>query len=299
MITIGVCTSAMETNIGALLTRLRETSNANIKFVELPYNDVGSYRLDSRNMNGIILCHSIHNRRFAITDVMDALYDEFLPRAMRVFGRDNVAVIGHDFKWPLGEGESGEGHAREKETQMTSFRVKQPTTFQCSGVTLICGRLDGRVEMDADDWQLLQHFVDSVKPIPFLGNEKHVADRREIFFALVLSICLFVLMVVLLATDWLDDAGKASVTIVILVIEVPEGSWIIMQVVYTNGNRENRWYIFCCTSVYTNGNRENRWYICTWWLAPPRFWWHVFAFLFNCLKSLCNSGSPENTPLSS
>ncbi|XP_071507184.1 uncharacterized protein [Diadema antillarum] len=158
MPTIGVCTSALETNIQALLTRLRETSNADIKFVQLPYNDVGSYRLDSRNMDGIILCHSIHNRRFAITDVTDALYDEFLPRAMRVFGKDNVAVIVHDFKWPFGDGESVEGHDRVKKTLMTSFKG-QPTTFQCSKLALICGRLDGIIQMDDDDLQLLQEFM--------------------------------------------------------------------------------------------------------------------------------------------
>ncbi|XP_071491312.1 uncharacterized protein [Diadema antillarum] len=283
MITIGVCTSAMETNIGALLTRLRETSNANIKFVELPYNDVGSFPLGSVKVDGIILCHSIHNRRFAITDVMDALYDEFLPRAARVFGKDNVAVIGHDFKWPLGEGESVEGHAREKEKNMTSFRVKQPTTFQCSGFALICGRLDERVEMDEDDWQMLQQFVVNVKPVPLFGNEMQPADRRAILFALVLSLILFVLMIVLLATDWLDTAGKVLMTMLLVALLVPHVSWIIMHAVCTNGRREQ-------------GGSENHWYMCKWWLATLFFWIYVFASLFHCLKSLCNRGSQENLP---
>ncbi|XP_071495458.1 uncharacterized protein [Diadema antillarum] len=155
MPTIGVCTSDMETNIQALLTRLRETSNADIKFVKLPYNDVGSYPLDSMNVDGIILCHSKHNRRFALTDVTDALYDGFLSNAKRVFGKDNVAVIGHDFKWPLGDGES------VKETFMERFKREQPTTFQCSRLALICGRLDRIVHMDEDDLQLLQEFMAS------------------------------------------------------------------------------------------------------------------------------------------
>ncbi|XP_071491311.1 uncharacterized protein [Diadema antillarum] len=247
MPTIGVCTSAMQANIQAFLTRLRETSNANIKFVQLPYNAVGSYPLDSRTMDGIILCHSIHNRRFGITDVMDALYDEFLPNARRVFGRDNVAVIGHDFKWPFGDVQSGKGHARVKETHMASFRVKQPTTFQCSGLALICGRLDERVEMDEDDLQMLQEFVDSVKSVPLFSKERQPADRRAILFALVsplilfalvLSLILFVLMIVLLATDWLDTAGKVLMTMLLVALLVPHVSWIIMHAVCTNGRRE-------------------------------------------------------------
>ncbi|XP_072181595.1 uncharacterized protein [Diadema setosum] len=283
MPTIGVCTSALETSIQALLTHLRETSNANIKFVKLPYNDVGSYRLDSMNVDGIILCHSIHNRRFGITDVMDALYDEFLPNARRVFGRDNVAVIGHDFKWPFGDVQSGEGHPRVKETHMASFRVKQPTTFQCSGLALICGRLEERVEMDVDDLQMLQEFVDGVKPRRYethtslVNNENQASHRRDIFFASASSFTLSILMIVLLATDWLNDAGKVTVTIVIVVVVVPEGSYLIMQV------------------VYTNGNRENHWYTCKWWLAPLRFWGHVSVSLFNFLRSLRSSSSTEYT----
>ncbi|XP_072181264.1 uncharacterized protein [Diadema setosum] len=160
MPTIGVCTSDIQTNIQALLTRLRETSNADIKFVKLPYNDVGSYPLDSMNVDGIILCHSKHNRGFAITNITDALYNGFLSNAKRVFGKDNVAFIGFDYKWPFGDGESA-GHARVKETRMAHLKSTQPTIFECSKHALICGRLDERVEMDEDDWQLLREFTDN------------------------------------------------------------------------------------------------------------------------------------------
>ncbi|XP_072181284.1 uncharacterized protein [Diadema setosum] len=190
MPTIGVCTSDMETNIQALLTRLREISNADIKFVKLPYNDVESYPLDSMNVDGIILCHSKHNRRFAITDVTDALYDGFLSNAKRVFGKDNVAVIGHDFKWPFGDGESVEGHARVKKTRMACLEFKQPTAFQCSRLVLICGRLDGRVEMDEDDWQMLQHFVVKFKPRPLFGIENLTAHGRTVLWGSALVVTL-------------------------------------------------------------------------------------------------------------
>ena len=63
-----------------------EHTHKQVKFIQLPYNDLDSFRLDEEGLHGVILCHSIHNRRFAITDVLDALYDKFLPHAKKLYG---------------------------------------------------------------------------------------------------------------------------------------------------------------------------------------------------------------------
>ena len=86
---IGVCTSAQTSSITALVTKLADLANVEVTLVDLPYNDLDSYWLEVGRFDAIILCHSIHNRRFAITDVLDALYDKFLPYASDTLGRIN------------------------------------------------------------------------------------------------------------------------------------------------------------------------------------------------------------------
>lgn len=171
MATIGVCTSARPSNVEALIEKLRSQTGVAVVLVQLPYNDLDSYRLDQsrRKLNGIILCHSINNRRFAITNVLDALYDKFLPYAARVFGKENVCVIVHDFPWPMlpsttyssqpvDVSKIVEIHARIKATHMESFRSRQYTTFECCSLAMLCGRLDSQVNMDEADWTELQEW---------------------------------------------------------------------------------------------------------------------------------------------
>ena len=89
---IAVCSSAQQTNIQGLLDELHNLDKfkgvLRFEFVQLPYNDLDNYRLriGEGHLIGLILCHSIHNRRFAITDVLDALYDKFLPHARDLLG---------------------------------------------------------------------------------------------------------------------------------------------------------------------------------------------------------------------
>ena len=94
-------------------------------------------------------------------------------------GKEYVAVVVHDFPWPLHvqtshQEYSPENHANIKKAHMESFRVRQPTTFKCSNLAMICGKLDqtkgayqmARVgdigkeavngEMDTEDWLALQ-----------------------------------------------------------------------------------------------------------------------------------------------
>nr|XP_054749885.1 uncharacterized protein LOC129255562 [Lytechinus pictus] len=157
-ITIGICTSALKSNIEAFIEKVKSRPNVAVKFIQLPYNDLDSFRLPSEELDGVIICHSINNRRFAITDVTDALYDKFLPHVQNKIGKENVCVIAHDFRWPMGPTGSA-NHTKVKETYMVSFKRNQSTTFKCSKLAIICGSLDKHVEVDGTDWKHLQNFV--------------------------------------------------------------------------------------------------------------------------------------------
>lgn len=56
-------------------------------------------------------------------------------------------------------GSSHENHIRIKDTHMDSFRSNQFTTFECSKLTMISGRLDKQVDMDKEDWKQLEDFL--------------------------------------------------------------------------------------------------------------------------------------------
>nr|XP_054749889.1 uncharacterized protein LOC129255567 [Lytechinus pictus] len=156
-VTVGICTSALESNIEALLNKVKSLPNVAVKSIQLPYNDLDSFRLSSEGLDGVIICHSINNRRFAITDVRDALYDKFLPHVKEVFGKDNVCVIAHDFPWPMGP--RADDHAMIKGTYMDRFRSKQFTTFECSKLAIISGKLDTQMDMDQEDLEQFQEFI--------------------------------------------------------------------------------------------------------------------------------------------
>ncbi|XP_071491342.1 uncharacterized protein [Diadema antillarum] len=174
MPTIGVCTSARESSIKGLLSELEKITDVKVKFIQLPYNDLKNYRLPADEIDGVILCHSIHNRRFAITDVMDALYNEFLRHAAATFGKSNIVVIAHDFQWPFKSHDQHSRHSQLKGAQMAKFRIQQPTVFKSSSLAMICGRLDEELEMDEEDWTQLETFatcVHKVKPISSASGE--------------------------------------------------------------------------------------------------------------------------------
>ncbi|XP_072181302.1 uncharacterized protein [Diadema setosum] len=159
---IGVCSSGPESSIKRLLHELRDISSRSgdeVRFIQLPYNDLDSFKLPRDTVDGIILCHSIHNRRFSITDVDDALYDKFLPRMAETFGRENVAVIAHDFPWPSNENL----HTQVQDARMASFRIKQPTTFKSSALVLTSGRMDTILQMDVGDLEKLERFATNLR----------------------------------------------------------------------------------------------------------------------------------------
>ncbi|XP_071507171.1 uncharacterized protein [Diadema antillarum] len=164
MAVIGVCDSGQESSIKSLLHELRDLSSRSggeVRFIQLPYSDLDSFELARGTVDGIILCHSIHNRRFSITDVDDALYDKFLPRMAETFGKNNVAVIVYDFPWHTHKG--SEERSSIHHVRMDSFRIKQPTTFECSELAITCGRLDTTLEIDIEDRENLAVFLQNVQ----------------------------------------------------------------------------------------------------------------------------------------
>ncbi|XP_041458929.1 uncharacterized protein LOC121410726 isoform X2 [Lytechinus variegatus] len=171
---VAICSSASKSNIKALITMVSNTKNTTVKFIQLPYNDLDSFRLSSEGLDGVILCHSINNRRFAITDVMDALYDKFLPHVKQVFGKDNVCVIAHDFPWPMGP--RADDHARTKGSYMDGFRRKQFTTFECSKLAIISGQLETQIDMDEEDLEQFQEFINQCWTHPEPNNYVKLTD---------------------------------------------------------------------------------------------------------------------------
>ncbi|XP_041477518.1 uncharacterized protein LOC121425510 [Lytechinus variegatus] len=161
---VSVCTSATATNVQGFIDELPikfSDLDLDVRHFELPYNDIDHFEFKSSDVGTMILCHSINNRRFAITDVMDALYDRFLPYSAKKLGRERVCVIAHDFP-PSKDLDKPDKYQKE----MEDFRRRQGTAFQNSALTMMCGKLDGPVEMQQSNWDDLKTFlVNAATPI--------------------------------------------------------------------------------------------------------------------------------------
>ena len=86
---VSVCTSANAINVQGFIKELPgkfPDLDLDVQYYELPYNDIDHFEIKGSDVNIMILCHSINNRRFAITDVLDALYDKFLPNSANILG---------------------------------------------------------------------------------------------------------------------------------------------------------------------------------------------------------------------
>ena len=85
---VAVYSGSIEENVAGLIKEIKEKDCVEeVKFVQLPYNvsDMLKMKLDKRYY--MLLCHSIENRRFSITNVTDALYDDFLKKAKKRLGK--------------------------------------------------------------------------------------------------------------------------------------------------------------------------------------------------------------------
>eukprot|EP00057_Strongylocentrotus_purpuratus_P024513 XP_011678987.1 PREDICTED: triadin-like [Strongylocentrotus purpuratus] len=136
-VSISVCTSAYDYNVQGLVSFLKDIMKdqpeliKEVKFHALPYNDLDHYTFPKDHpVDVMLLCHSINNRRFAITDVMDALYDKYLPYCARVVGKNKMGVIVHDFE---------DMRETVQSSRMSSFRYKQPKAFETTSLQIICG----------------------------------------------------------------------------------------------------------------------------------------------------------------
>lgn len=98
-VSVTLCTSSYEFNIQGLLDHLRDLQQQtphlikNVTYHQLPYNNIDKHKFAKGNqVDVMILCHSIANRRFAITDVADACYDKFLPNCKKLLGDSSFTV---------------------------------------------------------------------------------------------------------------------------------------------------------------------------------------------------------------
>ncbi|XP_041485987.1 uncharacterized protein LOC121432198 [Lytechinus variegatus] len=123
-----------------------------VNFESLPYNINEMDEFDLRRVDVLLLCHSIENRRFSITDVTGALYDRFLHRAMKHLGKSKVGVIVYDFL--------EKDLSPDKLHSMSTFRHTQPTTFQSASLVLIGGQLShDPVQLTHEQLEELRRFL--------------------------------------------------------------------------------------------------------------------------------------------
>ncbi|XP_041485063.1 uncharacterized protein LOC121431582 [Lytechinus variegatus] len=151
---VTVCSSSLEENVSGLIQYIQQKLPdvvEKVEFRSLPYNIRDIDNFDLRGIDVLLLCHSINNRRFSITDVTDALYDRFLPRAKKYLGKCKIGVIAHDFS---------EDYL--KDFKISTFRRTQPTTFKCAALVLIGGQL-------------------SHDPVKL--NDKQLGDLQQFFLA--------------------------------------------------------------------------------------------------------------------
>ncbi|XP_030834976.1 uncharacterized protein LOC105445386 [Strongylocentrotus purpuratus] len=132
-----VCSGSLSKNVEGLIQLIKHNMKdvvETVRYEPLPYNVSDMEKLDLSGIDVLLLCHSIENRRFSITNVTDALYDGFLQRAKNYLGQSKVGVIAHDFP-------EGDLSSEKLSSKMASFRYTQSTTFKCASLVLIGGQL--------------------------------------------------------------------------------------------------------------------------------------------------------------
>ncbi|XP_054750361.2 uncharacterized protein LOC129256099 [Lytechinus pictus] len=152
---VAAYSGSVENNVAGL-TEIREKMAdcvEEVKYVQLPYNisDMQKMKLDKNYY--MLLCHSINNRRFSITNVTDALYDGFLMKSKKRLGRRKIGVIAHDF-------DPAQLSSDKLNSRMDSFKTIQERTFRKSILQLIGGQLSQTpVEINNDQWEELGKYL--------------------------------------------------------------------------------------------------------------------------------------------
>ncbi|XP_041474670.1 uncharacterized protein LOC121423376 [Lytechinus variegatus] len=190
-VSVTVCTSSYEYNIKGLMDQLKNLQThphqviKKVSYHQLPYNNIDKHKfIKEQHVDVMILCHSITNRRLAITDVPDACYDKFLPNCTELLGKEKIVVIAHDFM---------DMSEKEYQARMVTLRHQQPKTFRNSGLVMISGKLDeGKRLRGQDEAQLLeflkmatqqpekreQGFISSIKKNLSSMDSSHLCRKR-------------------------------------------------------------------------------------------------------------------------
>nr|XP_054763352.1 uncharacterized protein LOC129269936 [Lytechinus pictus] len=162
-ISISVCSSAYGHNVQGFITKLNELKTSHphmisdVRFRSLPYNDIDSFKFPSNDpVDVMVLCHSVNNRGFSITDVVNAVYGKYLDNCHNVIGKRKMAVVVHDFS---------DCKPTILETRMNAFKRSQPLTFELADTVMVCGRLEdqGNVEIRDEDWTKLITFLEKAR----------------------------------------------------------------------------------------------------------------------------------------
>nr|XP_054763672.1 uncharacterized protein LOC129270301 [Lytechinus pictus] len=162
-VTVTLMTSSEPFIIEGLRTKLKALQSSRPKLIEavrlyqLPYSGLKHHTF-KEDVDIMVLCHSIENMRFSITNVTDSLYDEFLEYSNEKLGKDRIVVMAHDFP-PEAE--------EVRAVKMDSFRYSQYSTFDNAGLVMIGGRMDKREpEIRDRDWDSFVKFLENASKIP-------------------------------------------------------------------------------------------------------------------------------------
>ncbi|XP_011679198.2 uncharacterized protein LOC105445387 [Strongylocentrotus purpuratus] len=162
-VSVVVCSCSHSNNVEGLIQLIRQHMNdvvETVRYEFLPYNIRDMNKFDLSGIDVLLLCHSIENRRFSITNVTDALYDGFLPRARKHLGQSKVGVIAHDFP-------EGDISSEKLSSKMDSFRHTQSTTFESASLVLIGGKLiNDEVQLNDEQLEELQEFFSNASSPP-------------------------------------------------------------------------------------------------------------------------------------
>ncbi|XP_054750363.1 uncharacterized protein LOC129256103 [Lytechinus pictus] len=192
-VAVTVCTSAPESTVHGFMEEISHELYdiiKEVKYQQLPYNEVEKLNFKDKEIDAMILCHSIQNRRFAITDVKDALYTRFLPIAVRELGKSKVGVIVHDLPTETILDDN------EYEEKMESFRRQQPTTFKNASMVFISGQLSNSPsQLGPGNWTELQTFI--AKASRFSEAPPYKALRKVLLPAVIVFLVLLSLILLL------------------------------------------------------------------------------------------------------
>ena len=89
LIEVTICSGSYERSVNGLLEYISQEMRDVVKsvsFKQLPYNIREMNHMSLEGIDVMVLCHSIHNRGLALTDLDDSLYDKFLKKAREKLG---------------------------------------------------------------------------------------------------------------------------------------------------------------------------------------------------------------------